>query len=105
METKNTEHNLFNNPFINEARKNMPKEDLERYAKIGEEIYSIDFETAGTNLPEFMRDALLYILESLKSGLHPSMLDENEKTLLKELLGDKWYEKYGYVEQDLTTLS
>ena len=39
METKNTEHNLFNNPFINEARKNMPKEDLERYAKIGEEIY------------------------------------------------------------------
>jgi len=40
----------------------------------------------------------------LKSGLHPSMLDENEKILLKEALGDKWYEKYGYVEQDLTMI-
>ena len=37
----------------------------------------------------------------LKSGLHPSMLSDEEKFILKDILGDKWYEKYGYVKEDL----
>jgi hypothetical protein len=48
-----------------------------------------------------MKDAVLYIEESIKSGLHPSMMTLDETELMKSILGAKWYEKYGFVEGDL----
>ena len=53
------------------------------------------------NLPEFMEDALIAIFESLKSGLHPSLLDKDEIRLLEEVFGETWYKIFNYVEGDL----
>jgi hypothetical protein len=48
-----------------------------------------------------MEEALAYIVESLKAGIHPSYLDENERALLTAGYGEKWYEKWGYTEKDV----
>jgi hypothetical protein len=107
------EETLWNNPMINNARKHMSPEDLEKYKMMGESMYGdIDFPTSkiitennnSLNLPEHMVDALMYIIETIKSGLHPSMLEENEIKLLEEAYGNKWYEQFGYVKEDLTDI-
>jgi hypothetical protein len=99
QESKNT---LWDNPYINSARKNMSKEDIDRYAKLGESMFEIDFEKTGnSSLPGFMKDSLLEVFESLKSGQHPSTLNTDEINILKEGLGEIWYEIFGYCEGDL----
>lgn len=90
------------------ARKAMPKEQLEKFERIGKELYeSIDYETGtvnGQTLPKNMAESVAYVLEGVKSGLHPSDLTIEEKFLLKEICGEKWYEKYGYIEEDLSEM-
>lgn len=106
------EETIWNNPMINNARKNMSPEDLEKYRLMGESMYNnIDFPTStiitednNLNLPEHMAEALLYINETIKSGLHPSMLEENDIKLLEEAYGKEWYKQFGYVEGDLTDI-
>ena len=98
---------LWDNDMVRNATKAMSKADLEKYAKLGESFYKdIDFATSTvidkTNtVPPFMRDAVVYIEESLKSGLHPSMMSQQEIELMKNIVGEKWYENYGFVEGDL----
>ena len=105
MQQANNDGNLWNNPYINAARQNMSKEDLEKYEEIGKSMYSIDYENVGTNnLPEFMKESALHIFESLKSGLHPSILDDDEKNILVEAFGVKWYEIFKYKVEDLTDI-
>lgn len=103
-ESKNT---LWDNPMVNSAMKAMSVEELQRYKDIGEAMYgNIDFEATKVlnNLPPPMYEAIAYVSESLKSGIHPSMLDENEHNILKDVYGDKWYESWGYVKEDLTEI-
>ena len=94
---------LFNNPMINAAKRSMAPEEIERLKKLGESMYeNIDFENNEVNnMPPPMVEALAYVCESLKSGLHPSYLEENEIALLKEGFGEKWYERWNYTEEDL----
>jgi hypothetical protein len=102
-----TTGNLFNNPMIESALKALSPEDLERYREIGEKMYgTVDFEENKilNNMPPPMYEAGAYICEQLKSGLHPSMMDEDEKRLMEELFGKEWYTKWGYVEGDLTDI-
>lgn len=106
----NNQASLWNNDMVKNATKSMSKQDLEKYARLGESFYKdVDYTTSTiidkSNLvPPFMKDAVLYIEESIKSGLHPSMMTTDEKELLKSVYGDKWYERYGYVEGDLTDI-
>lgn len=101
---------LWNNDMVRSAINSLSDEDKERYKKIGESMFKdIDFDSSqvidsNNNNPPFLSDATAYILESIKSGLHPSMLAENEKIILNEVLGKDWYKKYGYVEEDLTEI-
>jgi hypothetical protein len=55
-------------------------------------------------MPPAMTQAIMYIENQITSGLHPSMLESNEKELLKDAYGEKWYSKWGYVEGDLTDI-
>jgi hypothetical protein len=48
-----------------------------------------------------MEESLAYVVESLKSGLHPKYLTEDERTLVRAGYGDQWYEKWGYTSKDL----
>ena len=103
MDFNSNNRSIWSNPFINNLKETMSKQEQDKYKQIGEEMYSIDFENIGTgkNLPEFMEDALIDIFESLKSGLHPSLLDKDEIRLLEEVFGETWYKIFNYVEGDL----
>jgi hypothetical protein len=48
-----------------------------------------------------MEESLAYVVESLKSGLHPKYLTEDEIMLLRAGYGDEWYQKWGYKKEDL----
>jgi len=99
--------NLFNNPMIDAALKALSPEDLEKYKAIGEAMYgSVDFQDSKilNNTPAPMYEAAAYIKEQLKSGLHPSMMDDDEKRLMVELFGEEWYKDWGYIEADLTDI-
>jgi hypothetical protein len=102
-----TSGSLFNNPMIEAAMKALSPEDLERYKQIGEAMYgTVDFENSKIldNTAAPMAEAAAYIQEQLKSGLHPYMMDDDEKRLMLELFGNEWYTKWGYVEGDLTDI-
>jgi len=102
-----TTGNLFNNPMIESALKALSPEDLEKYREIGEKMYgTVNFEENKilNNIPPPMYEAGAYICEQLKSGLHPSMMDDDEKRLMEEIFGKEWYTKWGYVEGDLTDI-
>ena len=100
---------LWNNDMVNSALKSMSPSDLEHYKKLGESLYKdLNFETSNIesneNIPPYLADALAYIVESIKSGLHPSMLDEDEKKVLEEVYGKEWYRKFDYTKEDLTDI-
>ena len=48
-----------------------------------------------------MKDLTIKVVESLKSGLHPSMLEEDEIKVLEEVYGKEWYKKWNYEKEDL----
>ena len=102
--SKLNDNDIFNNPMVRAAENAMTAEQKEQFAKIGENLYgTTDFvkNTVLDNMPDPMVDSLLHITVQLRSGLHPVDLNEDEIKLLTEVHGEKWYEKWGYTEQDL----
>lgn len=98
-------NDIFNNPFIEQAKKALSEKDKAKFARLGEKLYSgIDFETAGTGevIPAFMNDTVRRIDTLIRSGLHISVLEDDEKKLMREIKGDTWYKIYGMTEADLT---
>jgi hypothetical protein len=90
--------------MVEEARKHLPKETLENLKAYGEEMFSVDFETLGTknaNNDSTSEEVLIQLEIMLRSGIHPSELTFEEKDFLKEYVGKNWYEKYGWMENDL----
>jgi hypothetical protein len=94
--------NIFENmkkSFLENAK----EEDIQKYQKFGEQFYnSFDVNTGApvSNCID-MEESLAYVVESLKSGLHPSYLTEDEILLLRAGYGDEWYKKWGYSASDL----
>ena len=93
-------NDLFNNPMIS----SLTDEQLEEYKRYGEYMYKdMEFMNDKTrNMEMSMIKAIDYIYNSIISGQHIFYLDENEKAIMKEAYGDKWYLKFGYDERDLT---
>jgi hypothetical protein len=91
--------NLFDNPTINEIKKNLSDEDKKKYAKFGESMYnSIDYNS-GVTLDKNSYDMTLvikYILEGLKSGLSVDDLSENEVAILVQAFGENWQENFEF---------
>jgi hypothetical protein len=111
------QHDLFDNPMVRNILKQMSPEEIEKYKQLGEELYgnmnmmeSISEivkegitakENNSEEVPTQIKDSISYILEGLKSGLLPSDLDEDEKNILREYLGEEWYKTFGYNKSDL----
>lgn len=96
---------IWNNPMVNNALKAMSKEDLEKYKKVGEQLYgNVNFEdsTVVNQLMTPADEAIAYIEEGLKSGLLPQDLDENEVILLHQTYGEEWYKKYGFSREEVS---
>lgn len=85
----------------------LPAEQKEQFMKLGEKFYnSFDVYKGELLQPKdsktvFLEEALAYVVESLKSGLHPKYLTEDEIHLLKAGFGDKWYTNWGYSDEDI----
>lgn len=93
-----SQYNIFNNPMIESAMKSMTPEQIEAYQKMGQYMYSTtDFENPQPkSLEDDMVNALFYIKEALKAGLHPKDMTKKEIQIMYDTYGDKWYEDYGY---------
>jgi hypothetical protein len=82
----------------------MSAEQIENMKVLGEKFHESFDVAKGTthNLHEVkMEEALAYVVESLKSGIHPAYLNEDEKAILMAGYGEKWYEKWGYTSDKL----
>lgn len=103
----NSNTDLFDNPLARAAIDALSPEQKEHYRTIGEQMYgSINFEDSNmlANPDAVMTEARAHIEHQLLCGLHPSDLEDNEKALLQDAYGEKWYEKWGFVEGDLTEI-
>lgn len=100
METSNS---LFNNPAVSNTIKSLKPEEYNKYKNIGKELYEkIDYNNTQilTN-PNIEINSPEYIIEGIKSGLHPSFLSQNEKNILTQKYGKEWYKKYNYNITDI----
>ena len=99
------ENTIWSNPMVSAAKKALSPEDLERWKDMGEAMFNgINFENNKVELMPAEEEAKLYVEEQLKSGLHPSMMEDNEKALMEHIHGETWYEKWGYVAGDLNDI-
>lgn len=99
-------NDLFDNPMVREARKNMSQEQIDALEKKGEDIFANDITILGTENDETnSKEVLEQLTIMLKSGLHPSYLSRDEKDFLKSYVGEKWYEDFGYLENDLNRIN
>ena len=98
-------NDLFDNPMVRAANASMTPEQKEEYKLIGERLFAgIDYESANPDLESIVSEAVAYIKNQLQSGMHPSMLELNEKQTMENVYGQEWYKKWGYIEQDLTQI-
>ena len=98
---------LFNNPMVNNALKDMTPEQLEEYKRFGENLYgNINFSDNKiiNNLPPPLEESVAYIEEGLKSGLMPGDLTEDEVAVLTQAYGEEWYLRYDFVKEDVPEL-
>ena len=94
--------NLFDNPMVREARKNMTPEQIEEYKRKGEKMYGeIDYTQNFDPFEEKLKQSAIYIISGLKSGLKPNQLTTDELEVLKQIHGETWYINYGYTKEDL----
>lgn len=97
------EENKLSNEIFNNMRKkfleSIPEEDREAYQRFGEKFHSSFNVDSGSSV-DFsnicMEEAVSYVVESLKSGLHPKYLTEDEQVLLQAAYGEEWYKEWGY---------
>lgn len=96
--------NLFNNPFVEYAKKHMNQQQIDDFKKMGEKYFAgWDFEKG--NPEEILDIATAELSEAIKSGLHPIDLETNDIEILKTKLGKNWYERFGYSEEDLKSIN
>ena len=104
---KPMDDDLFDNPMVRAALAAMSPEEKEQYKQIGEQMYgNMNFEDARhlINPEAKMTEALACLESQIRSGLHPSDLEDNEKAVLEDAYGEKWYEKWGFTKGDLSEI-
>lgn len=93
---------LFEGNLAQTALASLTPEQKENYKKIGEHMFgNTDFESENPHLDSVFEQVSFQVKAQLNSGLHPSMLLENEQEIMKEVYGEKWFEKWGYTSDDL----
>jgi hypothetical protein len=93
---------LFNNPMVESAMKALTPEQREEYEAMGKYMFKTDFVgTQGPDPEKEMKEAILYIKEGLKSGVHPEDLSSKELQIMYDIYGDEWYKEYGYYQDEV----
>ena len=94
--------------FHNYMQSMLSEEQRKDFQRLGEKLYgSFDlnkgeiFKKNEDDKVIKLEEALAYIIESLKSGLHPRYLNEDEIHLLKAAYGDEWYKLWNYTKEEI----
>lgn len=85
---------------------NMSEEQQQQFQRLGEKFHGSFDITKGQPYDWStikLEEVVAYIVESLKSGLHPRYLTEEEQTLLEATYGNEWYTKWGYGPEDVSS--
>jgi len=96
--------NLFNNPMVDIAMKALTQEQKDEYKKIGDYMFSTDYnqrQNQRQTQDENDINILKYAEEGLKAGMDPLDLTDKEIQVLTDMRGIRWYEKYGYDENEV----
>ena len=106
--SKNPGIGTFSNEKIEKMFNSLTKEQQEEFKTMGDNIFNqFDLNEDGKmeiNLSDFNKDyteETAYIYQQIKAGIHISYLSKEEKNLMTNIFGEKWYEKWGYVKEDL----
>jgi len=96
--------------FFEQIRKSaiagLTPEHIGQLKKLGEKFHqSFDVEaqqSRHTSTNEiFLEESLAYVAESVKAGLHPKFLTEDEMHILEAGYGPKWFEEFGYDAKEM----
>lgn len=94
--------------FFDKMRKSflekVSDEEKEKYQKFGEEFYnsfSVDTGHPTDDNCINMEESLAYVVESLKSGLHPRFLTFDEVMMVRAGYGEEWYKNWGYKREEI----
>jgi len=99
--------------FFEQIRKSacqsIPESQQEQLRKLGEKFHQ-SFRVE-TQQPSFrptneivLEESLAYLVENLKSGLHPKFLSSDEIHLLQAGFGDEWYTQFDYKKDEIPQL-
>jgi hypothetical protein len=96
---------LFDNPTFVEMKNSLPIEEQKKYEEQGKYMYSQldDFDEKGEMNAAI--DTVSQIKLMLRSGMHPSFLEKEEREFLTNYLGKEWYKEFGYLENDLNRIN
>ena len=97
-----TPYNLFTDPTYKEQFSHLPKDQQEQYKKAGEYIYSRD---VNNDLDSNIKNAIEYIKLGLRSGLLPSCLSDDERNLMRNIVGPEWFKEFGFPSDNYNGLS
>lgn len=85
----------------------LTNEEKQNFKKLGKELFG-NTQFKGSEIINMDEDSpeeiCAFVVRQLKDGIHPSFLEEGEVAVLVKNYGEKWYEKWGYVEKDLTEI-
>lgn len=86
------QRDLFNNPMVQSARASLNPKDIDMYKEWGEKVYKhFNFDDPRqSNRYDPLSNIRFEIVESLKSGLDPNLLSDNEKNIMIEFYGYDW---------------
>lgn len=89
--------------------KNLSEDQQKTYTRLAEKFhqsFDIDAQHAREhNVKEVaLEECLAYLVESLRSGLHPKHTTIEERGLLIGGYGDDWFERFGYTRRELEGL-
>ena len=99
-------YNLFNDPSLMSAKRNLSPRTRDKYKRVGEKMYDFDYSNVKNDktLVQLMEESCREISFTICNGLHPSLLDKEELDVMREVKGENWYLQYGYLEDDLTEI-
>ena len=104
-ESKKKKDPLFDNPMFTEMKNSLSEDEQKKYEKYGKYMYEEMDQVTDSGEMKAIVDTVSQIKLMVESGLHPSFLDKEEKEFLKNYLGEKWYESFGYLENDLNRVN
>lgn len=99
------EYDLFNDPALTAAYDALSPEEKEKYRRQGEHYFANDLSEIGLDENgeqiDFIMEAAAELTLAMRSGLHPNDLTDDERHVIREAYGTRWWTKFGYTDDEV----